>query len=156
MVTQNQKIVITNLFVWIIAPVLITLMANSGRLPDDTQELVVALLGFGLIGVLSGCALAWVRSRWKSKLEKGLSLAGYVLAFVPAYALGTIGPAIYYTLTHDRSSSWVTNFIWYPLFIGVLGAVPLIVGTLVGFGVATLFRSKNGDSAKDSTVQVTK
>src|SRR3712207_9466823 len=63
-----------------------------GELPGDGDQIAAAVLGFLLVGVLSGLVLISVLRRTVSRSTSAFVVGGYVLAAPFGYVLGIVGP----------------------------------------------------------------
>jgi hypothetical protein len=63
-----------------------------GELPGDGEQVAAAVLGFLLVGVLSGLVLISLLRRTASRSTSAFVVGGYVLAAPFDYVLGIVGP----------------------------------------------------------------
>ena len=101
-------------------------------------ELAAALLGFLLVGVISGFVLISVLRRTRSRLGRVLIVAGYTLAAPFGYFFGIIGPLTLEAFGEEQLPSSLNYFLLIPLTIGLYGSLPPICAVLIGLLTARI------------------
>lgn len=126
-----QKTVVTNMLVWLIAPIIIAVIRNV-NFSSQIVELISAVLGYLLLGLLSGFVLGRMRATVRDKWENGFFFGGYLFALPFAFALSVMVPVVWGLPSESSIPLFVFNFVIYPLSIGISGAIPMILGGWVG------------------------
>ena len=72
---------------WTLVALVMT-FSRFGELPGDGEEIAAALLGYLLVGVISGFVLIPVLRRTRSRLGRVLVIAGYTLGAPFGYLFG--------------------------------------------------------------------
>ena len=122
---------------WPVVALVVTFL-RFGELPGDGEQVAAALLGFILVGAISGLVLISVLRRTTSRSGKVPVVAGYVLAAPFGYVLGIVGPLTLEVFGGARLPSSVDYFLLFPLTIGLYGSMPPICGALAGFLIARI------------------
>lgn len=117
---------------WALVALVVTLL-RFGELPGDGEQIVTALLGFFLVGAISGVVLISLLRRTARRSGRMLLIAGYTLAAPFGYVFGIVGPLTLEVLGGAQLPSSIDYFLIYPLAIGLYGSVPPICGALIGF-----------------------
>ncbi len=112
--------------------------ARFGELPGDGEQVVAAVLGFLLVGVLSGLVLVSLLRRTASRSASAFVVLGYVLAAPFGYVFGTVGPLALEAFGATRLPDGVDYFLLFPLAIGLYGALPPICGAAAGLLIGRL------------------
>ena len=112
---------------------LVTTFLRFGELPGDGEQIAAALLGFLLVGAISGSALISMLRRTRSRLGRVLVIAGYTLAAPFGYFFGIVGPLALEVFGEEQLSSTLDYFLLIPLTIGLYGSLPPICAALIGF-----------------------
>jgi hypothetical protein len=123
-------IAITN--AWALVALVVTFL-RFGELPGDGEQIVIALLGFLLVGAISGLVLISVLRRTARRSGRMLLIAGYALAAPFGYVFGIVGPLTLEVFGGAQLPGSIDYFLLYPLAIGLYGSVPPISGALIGF-----------------------
>lgn len=119
-------------FSWPLAALVVTLL-RFGELPEDGEQIAAALLGFLLVGAISGLVLISVLRRTTRRLGRVLVIAGYTLAAPFGYVFGIVGPLTLEVFSMAQLPSSIDYFLLFPLTIGLYGSLPPICGALIGF-----------------------
>ncbi len=117
---------------WALVALVVTFL-RFGELPGDGEQIVIALLGFLLVGAISGLVLISVLRRTARRSERMLLIAGYALAAPFGYVFGIVGPLTLEVFGGAQLPGSIDYFLLYPLAIGLYGSVPPICGALIGF-----------------------
>src|SRR5215210_4068514 len=104
----------------------------------DGKQIAAALLGFLLVGVISGFVLISVVRRTRSRLGRVLIVAGYTLAAPFGYFFGIIGPLTLEAFGEEQLPSSLNYFLLIPLTIGLYGSLPPICAVLIGLLTARI------------------
>lgn len=122
---------------WMVA--LVVPFLRFGHWPGDAEDTASYLLGFLLVGVISGLVLISLLRRTRRRLGKVLVIAGYTLAAPFGYFFGVLGP-----LTLEGfGGAWLLSesinyFLLYPLTIGLYGSVAPICGAVAGLPIGRI------------------
>ena len=109
--------------------------------------MAAAVLGFLLVGILSGLVLLFLL-RWVGGRQGTVFvLGGYVLAVPLGYLFGIAGPLALEALAPAGPGDGVVYFLLFPLAIGLYGSLPPISGAAVGWLVGRLVAT--GDRGPD-------
>ncbi len=106
--------------------------ARFGELPGDSEQVAAAVLGFLLVGVLSGLVLISLLRRMASRSGSVLVVVGYVLAAPFGYVFGIVGPLILEAFGVTWLPDGINYFLLFPLAIGLYGSLPPICGAAAG------------------------
>ena len=117
---------------WPLAAFVVTFL-RFGELPDDGEQIAAALLGFLLVGVITGLVLISVLRRTRSRLGRVLVIAGYTLAAPFGYVFGIVGPLTLEVFGGAQVPTSIDYFFLFPLAIGLYGSLPLVCGAAAGF-----------------------
>jgi hypothetical protein len=117
---------------WPLVALVVTLL-RFGELPGDGEQIAAALLGFLLVGVISGLVLISVLRRTRSRLGRVLVTAGYTLAAPFGYVFGVVGPLTLEVFGGAQVPTSIDYFLLFPLAIGLYGSLPLVCGAAAGF-----------------------
>ena len=116
---------------WPLVALVVTFL-RFGELPDG-EQIAAALLGFLLVGVISGLVLISVLRRTRSRLGRVLVIAGYTLAAPFGYVFGIVGPLTLEVFGGAQVPTSIDYFFLFPLAIGLYGSLPLVCGAAAGF-----------------------
>lgn len=116
---------------WPLAALGVTL-ARFGELPGDIEQVAAAVLGFLLVGALSGLVLISLLRRTASRSGSAFTLVGYVLAAPLGYVFGIVGPLALEAFGEGWLPQGVVYFLLFPLAIGFYGSLPPICGAAAG------------------------
>ena len=111
---------------------LVVTFLRFGELPGDGEQIATALLGFLLVGAISGLVLISVLKLTARLSGRVLVIAGYTLAAPFGYVFGIVGPLTLEVLGGAQLPSSIDYFLLFPLAIGLYGFVPPICGALTG------------------------
>ena len=105
-----------------------------GELPGYGKQVAAAMLGFLLVGMLSGLVLISLLRRTASRATNPFVVGGYVLAAPFGYIFGIVGPLSLEAL----GEGWLSRSIDYlllafPLTVGFYGSLPPVCGAMIGF-----------------------
>ncbi len=117
---------------WPLVALVVTFL-RFGELPGDGEQIAAALLGFLLVGVISGLVLISVLRRTRSRLGRVLVTAGYTLAAPFGYVFGVVGPLTLEVFGGAQVPTSIDYFLLFPLAIGLYGSLPLVCGAAAGF-----------------------
>ena len=109
---------------WPLVALVVTFL-RFGELPDG-EQIAAALLGFLLVGVISGLVLISVLRRTRSRLGRVLVIAGYTLAAPFGYVFGIVGPLTLEVFGGAQVPTSIDYFFLFPLAIGLYGSLPLV------------------------------
>jgi len=104
-----------------------------GELPGGGQQIAAAVLGFVLLGVLSGLVLISLLRRVESRLGRAFVVVGYLLAAPLGYVFGILGPLTLEAFGSTQTQDSAVYFLAFPLAIGLYGSLPLICGAGIGW-----------------------
>ena len=104
-----------------------------GELPGDGEQVVAAVLGFLLVGVLSGLVLISVLRRTASRSTSAFVVGGYVLAAPFGYVLGIVGPLSLEAFGAGWLPMSMDYLLLFPLAVGFYGSLPPVCGAVIGF-----------------------
>lgn len=116
---------------WPVAALGVTFV-RFGGLPGGGEQVAAAVLGFLLVGILSGFVLASMLRRSTSRWGRLFGVVGYTLAAPFGYILGIVGPLGLEAFDGTHLSSGVYYFALVPLAIGLYGSLPPVCGAAVG------------------------
>ena len=122
---------------WPLVALVVTFL-RFGELPGDGEQIVIALLGFLLVGAISGLVLISVLRRTARRSGRMLLIAGYTLAAPFGYVFGIVGPLTLEVFVGTSLPASVAYFLLFPLTIGLYGSVPPICVALAGFLIARI------------------
>ena len=117
---------------WALVALVVTFL-RFGELPGNGEQVAAALIGFILVGVISGLVLISVLRRTARRSGKMLLIAGYTLAAPFGYVFSIVGPLTLEVFGEAQLPGSIDYFLLYPLAIGLYGSVPPICGALIGF-----------------------
>ena len=117
---------------WLLVALVVTFL-RFDELPGGGEQIAAALLGFLLVGVISGLVLISVLRRTRSRLGRVLVIVGYTLAAPFGYVFGVVGPLTLEVFSGAQLPSSLDYFLLFPLAIGLYGSLPLVCGAAVGF-----------------------
>ena len=106
-----------------------------GELPGGGEQVAAAVLGFLLVGVLSGLVLISLLRRVESRWRSAFVLVGYFVAVPLGYAFGIVGPLALEAFVLARLPDGVVYFLLFPLAIGIYGSLALICGAAAGWPI---------------------
>ena len=106
--------------------------ARFGELPGDSEQVAAAVLGFLLVGVLSGFVLLSLLRRMASRQRSVFIVVGYALAAPLGYVFGIVGPLALEAFGVGWLPGGIDYFLLFPLAIGFYGSLPPICGAAVG------------------------
>ena len=104
-----------------------------GELPGDGEQVAVAVLGFLLVGVLSGLVLISLLRRTASRSTSAFVVGGYVLAAPFGYVLGIVGPLSLEAFGAGWLPRSMDYLLLFPLTVGFYGSLPPVCGAVIGF-----------------------
>ena len=104
-----------------------------GELPGDGEQVAAAVLGFLLVGVLSGLVLISVLRRTASRSTSAFGVGGYVLAAPFGYVLGIVGPLSLEAFGAGWLPMSMDYLLLFPLAVGFYGSLPPVCGAVIGF-----------------------
>ena len=104
-----------------------------GELPGDGEQVAAAVLGFLLVGVLSGLVLISVLRRTASRSTSAFVVGGYVLAAPFGYVLGIVGPLSLEAFGAGWLPMSMDYLLLFPLAVGFYGSLPPVCGAVIGF-----------------------
>ena len=104
-----------------------------GELPGGGQQIAAAVLGFVLLGVLSGLVLISLQRRVESRWGRAFVVVGYLIAAPLGYVFGIVGPLTLEAFGSTQTQDGVVYFLVFPLAIGLYGSLPLICGAGIGW-----------------------
>lgn len=90
------------------------------------------MLGFLLVGVLSGFVLLSLLRRMASRQRSVFIVVGYALAAPLGYVFGIVGPLALEAFGVGWLPGDIDYFLLFPLAIGFYGSLPPICGAAVG------------------------
>jgi hypothetical protein len=106
--------------------------ARFGELPGDSEQVATAVLGFLLVGVLSGFVLISLLRRTASRPGSVFVVVGYALAAPLSYFFGIVGPLALEAFGVGWLPEGIDYFLLFPLAIGFYGSLPPICGAAAG------------------------
>ncbi len=131
--SPSYPLVIPIASIWPIVALGVT-FARFGELPGNgEQEVAAAVLGFLLVGVLSGLVLISLLRRMASRSGSVFIVVGYVLAAPFGYVFGIVGPLTLEVFGGAQVPTSIDYFFLFPLAIGLYGSLPLVCGAAAGF-----------------------
>ena len=104
-----------------------------GELPGGGEQLAAGMLGFLLVGALSGLVLISLLRRVESRWGRAFVLIGYLLAAPLGYVFSIAGPLALEAFGPAWLPDGVVYFFIFPLAIGLYGALPPICGAAAGW-----------------------
>ncbi len=107
--------------------------ARFGGLPGGGDQLATAVLGFLLVGILSGLVLVSLLRRVGERRGSAFVLGGYLLAAPLGYVFGIAGPLALEAFGPAQLGDGVVYFVLFPLAIGFYGSLPPIGGAGAGW-----------------------
>jgi hypothetical protein len=144
-VREGAQLEVRPAYPWVIAitiswslVALVMTFLRFAELPGDGKQIAAALLGFLLVGVISGFVLISVLRRTRSRLGRVLIVAGYTLAAPFGYFFGIIGPLTLEAFGEEQLPSSLDYFLLIPLTIGLYGSLPPICAVLIGLLTARI------------------
>ncbi len=106
--------------------------ARFGELPGNSEQVAAAVLGFLLVGVLSGLVLISLLRRMVSRSGSVFVVVGYVLAAPFGYVFGIVGPLALEGFGVTWLPDGINYFLLFPLAIGLYGSLPPVCGAAAG------------------------
>jgi hypothetical protein len=103
-----------------------------GQLPGDSKQIAAAMLGFLLVGLLSGFVLIFLLRQTVSHRGSVFIIVGYILAAPFGYGFGIVGPLALETFGVAQQHVAIDYFLLFPLAISLYGSLPPICGAVVG------------------------
>lgn len=103
-----------------------------GQLPGDSEQITAAMLGFLLVGLLSGFVLIFLLRRMVSHRGSVFVVVGYILAAPFGYGFGIVGPLALEAFGVAHQHDAIDYFLLFPLAISLYGSLPPICGAVVG------------------------
>lgn len=122
---------------WPLLALLVT-FARFGGLPGGGDQLAAAVLGFLLVGILSGLVLISLLRRVGDRRGSVFVLGGYLLAAPLGYVSGIVGPLALEAFSPARTGDSVVYLVLFPLAIGLYGSLPPICGAVAGWLVGRI------------------
>ena len=104
-----------------------------GELPGDGEQVAAAVLGFLLVGVLSGLVLISLLRRTASRSTSTFVAGGYLLAAPFGYVLGIVGPLSLEAFGAGWLPRSMDYLLLFPLTVGFYGSLPPVCGAVIGF-----------------------
>ena len=104
-----------------------------GELPGDGEQVAAAVLGFLLVGVLSGLVLISLLRRTASRSTSAFVVGGYLLAAPFGYVLGIVGPLSLEAFGAGWLPRSMDYLLLFPLTVGFYGSLPPVCGAVIGF-----------------------
>jgi NhaP-type Na+/H+ or K+/H+ antiporter len=104
-----------------------------GELPGDGEQVAAAVLGFLLVGVLSGLVLISLLRRTATRSTSAFVVGGYLLAAPFGYVLGIMGPLSLEALGAGWLPRSMDYLLLFPLTVGFYGSLPPVCGAVIGF-----------------------
>jgi len=101
----------------------------------DLWQIVSGWVGFTLLGVVSGWFAIWLARRHSARSARTGTVLGYVLATPVAFVGGLVGPLSLEVLYQAHIPDWVTYLVLFPFGVLLVGMVPLIAGSTLGFAL---------------------
>ncbi len=130
--SPSYPLVIPIASIWPIVALGVT-FARFGELPGNgEQEVAAAVLGFLLVGLLSGLVLISLLRRTASRSGSVFIVVGYVLAAPFGYVFGIVGPLALEAFGVAWLPNVVDYFLLFPLAVGLYGSLPPICGAAAG------------------------
>ena len=109
-----------------------------GEVPGDGEQIVAAVLGFLLVGALSGLVLVILLRRTANRATSAFVVGGYVLATPFGYIFGILGPLSLEALGEGWLPRSIDYLLFFPLTIGFYGSLAPACGAVIGFLIAYL------------------
>ena len=103
------------------------------RVAGDGDQIAAAVLGFLLVGMLSGLVLISVLRRTVSRSTSAFAVGGYVLAAPFGYVLGIVGPLSLEAFGEEWMPKSMDYLLLFPLTVGFYGSLPPVCGAVIGF-----------------------
>ncbi len=122
---------------WPLVALGVTFM-RYGELPGGGEQIAAAVLGFLLVGVLSGLVLMSLLRRVQSRWRSAFVLVGYFVAAPLGYLGGIAGPLALEAFDLARLPDGVIYLLLFPLVIGLYGSLPLICGAAAGWLISRI------------------
>jgi hypothetical protein len=104
-----------------------------GEFPGDGEQVAAAVLGFLLVGMLSGLVLISLLRRTASRATSAFVVGGYVLAAPFGYIFGIVGPLSLEALSEGSLSRSIDYLLAIALTVGFYGSLPPVCGAVIGF-----------------------
>ena len=104
-----------------------------GELPGDGEQVAAAVLGFLLVGVLSGLVLISLLRRTASRSTSAFVLGSYLRAAPFGYVLGIVGPLSLEAFGAGWLPRSMDYLLLFPLTVGFYGSLPPVCGAVIGF-----------------------
>jgi hypothetical protein len=103
-----------------------------GGLPGDSEQVAAAVLGFLLLGVISGFVLISLLRRMANRQRRVFTIIGYGLAAPFGYVSGIVGPLTLEAFSVGGLPAVIYYFLLFPLAIAFYGSLPPICGAAAG------------------------
>ncbi len=103
-----------------------------GGLPGGGDQVAAAVLGFLLVGVLSGFVLISLLRRMANRQRRVFTIIGYGLAAPFGYVSGIVGPLALEAFGVGWLPEVIYYFLLFPLAIAFYGSLPPICGAAAG------------------------
>ncbi len=113
-----------------------------GGLPGDSEQVAAAVLGFLLVGVLSGFVLISLLRRMANRQRRVFTIIGYGLAAPFGYVSSIVGPLTLEAFSVEGLPEVIYYFLLFPLAIAFYGSLPPICGAAAGLLIGrSIYRS---------------
>jgi hypothetical protein len=113
-------------------------LVRFGHLPGDGKQVAAAVLGFLLVGALSGLVLIFLARRLTDHSGRLLVAIGYIALAPFGYVFGIAGPLTLEAFDEVWLSDSINYFLLFPLLIGLYGSIPPICGAVVGLLISRI------------------
>ena len=108
-----------------------------GQIPGDSEQIAAAMLGFLVVGLLSGFVLIFLLRR-VSHRGSVFIIVGYTLAAPFGYGFGILGPLALEAFGVGQQQDAIDYFLLFPLAISLYGSLAPICGAVVGLLVGRI------------------
>jgi hypothetical protein len=126
---------------WLLIALGVTIL-RFGELPGGSEQIAAAVLGFLLVGLLSGFILISLLRRMDGNSGSVFVVVGYILAIPFGYGFGIVGPLALEAFGVAQLSAGIDYFLLFPLAISLYGSLPPVLGAVIGLLIGRISKHR--------------